>query len=145
MQKFMLVQTLRFRMEEENQVKEEEERQNTTEDGGGGDGGEWFDLNELSALLCELDAVATQVGSQPAFHIQFLFLDHKSHYSVLQFGPWVVIQHAQFDLSHESGPYHSTQILLNADSKEFIIRVWGREAYTYNVHTVKFMRTTCTS
>ena len=74
MQKFMLVQTLRFRMEEENQVKEE--RQNTKEDGGGGDGGEWFDLNELSALLCELDAVATQVGSQPAFHIQFLFLDH---------------------------------------------------------------------
>ena len=44
----------------------------------------------------------------------------------------MVIQHAQFDLSHESGPYHSTQILLNADSKEFIIRVWGREAsYTY--------------
>ena len=45
----------------------------------------------------------------------------------------MVIQHAQFDLSHESGPYHSTQILLNADSKEFIVRVWGREAsYTYN-------------
>ena len=76
MQKFMLVQTLRFRMEEENPVKEEEERQRTTEDGGGGDGGEWFDLNELSALLCELDAVATQVRSQPIFHIQFLFMDH---------------------------------------------------------------------
>ena len=54
----------------------------------------------------------------------------------LQYGQWVVIHHAQFDFSHESGPYHSTQILLNADSKEFIIRVWGREAYTYNVHTV---------
>ena len=43
-----------------------------------------------------------------------------------QFGQWVVIQHAQFDLSHESGPYHSTQVLFNGDSKEYIIRVWGR-------------------
>ena len=51
-----------------------------------------------------------------------------SQYSHLQYGQWVVIHHAQFDFSHESGPYHSTQILLNADSKEFIIRVWGREA-----------------
>ena len=47
----------------------------------------------------------------------------------LQFGQWVVIQHAQFDLSHESGPYHSTQILLNADTKDFIIRVWGRQVW----------------
>ena len=52
----------------------------------------------------------------------------------LQYGQWVIIHHAQFDFSHESGPYHSTQILLNADSKEFIIRVWGREeSYTYYV------------
>ena len=40
---------------EENEVKEED-RQRTT-------GGEWFDLNKLSDLLCELDAVATQVGN----------------------------------------------------------------------------------
>ena len=71
----MLFPTFRFRMEDNN-VKEEEERRKTTEDGVGGTGGEWFDLNELSALLCELDAVATQVRSQPAFHIQFLLLDH---------------------------------------------------------------------
>ena len=25
-------------------------------------GGDWFDIGELSTLLCELDAVATQVG-----------------------------------------------------------------------------------
>ena len=57
-----------------------------------------------------------------------------AHISYLQYGQWVVIHHAQFDFSHESGPYHSTQILLNADSKEFIVRVWGREAsYTYYV------------
>ena len=61
---FILVQTLHFRASidmEENQVKEEEERQRTT-DAPAGDGEEGFDLNELSALLCELDAVATQVG-----------------------------------------------------------------------------------
>ena len=70
---FILVQTFRFRASghswqllvtpgnmEENQVKEEEERQRTTTDSSGG--GEWFDLDELSALLCELDAVATKVG-----------------------------------------------------------------------------------
>ena len=65
-------------------------------------GGDKLDINELSALLCELDAVATQ------------------------YGPWFVIHHAQFDFSHASGPYHSTQILVNADRKEFIVRVWGR-------------------
>ena len=59
---FILVQTFHFRNMEENQVKEEE-RQRTTTDSSGGGGGEWFDLNELSPLLCELDAVATQVGN----------------------------------------------------------------------------------
>ena len=45
---------------EENQVKEEEERQRMKAEGGE----EWlFDLNEFSALLCQLDAVATQVGN----------------------------------------------------------------------------------
>ena len=44
-------------------MKEEEERQRTTDaPAPAGDGEEGFDLNELSALLCELDAVATQVG-----------------------------------------------------------------------------------
>ena len=57
-----------------------------------------------------------------------------THISYLQYGQWVVIHHAQFDFSHESGPYHSIQILLNADSKEFIVRVWGREAS----HTLYF-------
>ena len=42
---------------EENQVKDEESRR--TMDGCG----EWLNVNELSALLCELDAVATQVGN----------------------------------------------------------------------------------
>ena len=42
---------------EENQVKDEESRR--TMDGCG----EWLNINELSALLCELDAVATQVGN----------------------------------------------------------------------------------
>ena len=36
----------------------QEERQRMTSVGGDG-----FDINELSALLCELDAVATQVGN----------------------------------------------------------------------------------
>ena len=48
-------------------------------------GGDKLDINELSALLCELDAVATQ------------------------YGQWFVIHHAQFDFSHASGPYHSTR------------------------------------
>ena len=39
-------------MADDNPVKEEGEMQK-----------EWFDLNELSGLLCELDAVATQVDN----------------------------------------------------------------------------------
>ena len=38
-----------------NQVKQEERLRMK----GGGD---WFDIGELSTLLCELNAVATQVG-----------------------------------------------------------------------------------
>ena len=53
-----LVQTFFFRAVndmEKNQVKHEERLRKK----GGGD---WFDIGELSTLLCELDAVATQVG-----------------------------------------------------------------------------------
>ena len=42
-------------MADENPVKEEGELQKA--------GGEWLDLNELAGLLCELDAVATQVDN----------------------------------------------------------------------------------
>ena len=67
-------------------------------------------------------------------------MDYHDKYTLyntfLQYGPWVVIQHAQFDLSHESGPYHSTQILVNSDSKEFIIRVWGRAYKSGSVSAV---------
>ena len=53
-----LVQTFFFRAVndmEKNQVKQEERLRKK----GGGD---WFDIGEFSTLLCELDAVATQVG-----------------------------------------------------------------------------------
>ena len=43
---------------EEHQMKEDEGLKMTMDVGGVG----WLDIKELSALLCELDAVATQVG-----------------------------------------------------------------------------------
>ena len=55
----MLVQIFYFKASmdmEENQVKDEESRGTLS-------GGGWLNINELSALLCELDAVATQVGN----------------------------------------------------------------------------------
>ena len=39
---------------------------------------------------------------------------------------WIIIQHARFDFSVESEPYHASQVLVNQESKEFIVRVWGK-------------------
>ena len=68
---------------EENEVKEED-RQRTT-------GGEWFDLNKLSDLLCELDAVATQVGN--IFWVDYhakMYLNNvvEEHENCIPLVPW---------------------------------------------------------
>ena len=43
---------------EDNQLKQEGQQQKMSDSRGG-----LFDITELSAMLCDLDAVATQVGS----------------------------------------------------------------------------------
>ena len=69
---------------------------------GSGMKSEWMNIGDFSTLICELKATVTLAEE------------------------WIIIQHARFDLSIDSEPYHASQVLVNQKTKEFIIRVWGK-------------------
>ena len=67
------------------------------------DDGDFTEPERLSDLLRELESVAILVER------------------------WIVIQHARFDYSiGGSGPHHAAQVLLNRDTREFLVRAWGK-------------------
>ena len=63
---------------------------------------DWLDVGDFASLVCELKATWTQAEK------------------------WIIVQHARFDLSIDSEPYHASQVLVNQETKEYIIRVWGK-------------------
>ena len=84
-------------------------------------GGDWMDLGGFSALICELQATVTLAEK------------------------WIIIQHARFDFSLESEPYHASQVLVNQETKEFIVRVWGKTFRKGNVASIADLQDICRS
>ena len=87
----------------------------------GADNNATLDMDELSPLVCELGAVVTFVER------------------------WIIIQHAKFDLSIDSEPYHASQVMVNRETKEFIVRVWGKTFKKGIVSGISELRSICQS
>ena len=75
----------------------------------------------LSVLVCELGAVVTFVEK------------------------WIIMHHAKFDVSIDCEPYHASQVLVNKETKEFIIRVWGKTFKKGVVSSIAELRNICQS
>ena len=71
---------------------------------------DWLDVGDFASLVCELKATWTQAEK------------------------WIIVQHARFDLSIDSEPYHASQVLVNQETKEYIIRVWGKTFKSIPTH-----------
>ena len=82
---------------------------------------DWMDLGGFSALICELQATVTLAEQ------------------------WIIIQHARFDFSVDSEPYHASQVLVNQESKEFIVRVWGKTFRKGTVSSIADLQDICKS
>ena len=80
-----------------------------------------LDMEAMSPLVCELGAVVTFVEN------------------------WIIIQHARFDLSIDSEPYHASQVMVNKETKEFIVRVWGKTFKKGIVSDITELRNICQS
>ena len=82
---------------------------------------DWMDLGGFSALICELQATVTLAEQ------------------------WIIIQHARFDFSVDSEPYHASQVLVNQETKEFIVRVWGKTFRKGTVSSISDLQDICKS
>ena len=82
---------------------------------------EWMNIGDFSTLICELKATVTLAEE------------------------WIIIQHARFDLSIDSEPYHASQVLVNQKTKEFIIRVWGKTFKKGMVASIADLQEICKS
>ena len=82
---------------------------------------EGLDMEGMSPMVCELGAVVTFVEQ------------------------WIIIQHAKFDLSINSEPYHASQVMVNKETKEFIVRVWGKTFKKGTVSGISELRSICQS
>ena len=80
-----------------------------------------MDLGGFSALICELQATVTLAEQ------------------------WIIIQHARFDFSVDSEPYHASQVLVNQETKEFIVRVWGKTFRKGTVSSISDLQDICKS
>ena len=83
--------------------------------------GDWMDIGDFSSLIAELKATVTLAEK------------------------WIIIQHARFDLSIDSEPYHASQVLVNQETKEFIIRVWGKTFKKGSIASIADLQEICKS
>ena len=80
-----------------------------------------LNMEDMSPMVCELGAVVTFVEN------------------------WIIIQHAKFDLSINSEPYHASQVMVNKETKDFIVRVWGKTFKKGVVSGIAELRSICQS
>ena len=79
-----------------------------------------MDLSPLSFVLAELKLALIHVGAK-----------------------WALLQSSDFDLTLENEPYHAIQVYVNTESRQYLVRVWGKTRERGDFRQASELQTLC--